>query len=360
MKLGVTGGGTGGHIYPALVVAQLAQQRGAQLRYLGSLRGQEGKACAARGIPFVGFSGGPLYTLKSIAGWKSLIGLMRGTTQAKANLRHDRPDVIFSTGGYSAAPVMKAAKSLGIPFVIHQVDSVPGRSNRMFADAAKSFTCVFEHTIGYMKERGVTATRTGQPIRPELRAAAERTQTRKGNCVFVVGGSQGSEFLNKQIPRAAGIPSVKDIHFLHSTGPSHIDPTRKRIKELAVGDRYQAYGYLETEQMVNAYLDSDLVIARSGGTIAEIALFGLPSILVPLPTSADNHQYHNAEEFARMNAATLLTQEKAGTAEGIATAISYWLSDESARQIATENLKKWDQPEATLRIVELVEQAAKK
>jgi UDP-N-acetylglucosamine--N-acetylmuramyl-(pentapeptide) pyrophosphoryl-undecaprenol N-acetylglucosamine transferase len=176
----------------------------------------------------------------------------------------------------------------------------------------------------------------------------------------VVGGSQGSEFLNKQIPRSAGMPSVKDVKFLHSTGPTHIDSTRKRIRELSVDDRYQAYGYLETDQMVNAYLDSDIVIARSGGTIAEIALFGLPSILVPLPTSADNHQYHNAEEFARMNAATLLTQEKAGTSEGIATAIEYWLGDASAREVAARNLKQWDQPEATMRIVELVEQAAKK
>jgi UDP-N-acetylglucosamine--N-acetylmuramyl-(pentapeptide) pyrophosphoryl-undecaprenol N-acetylglucosamine transferase len=285
---------------------------------------------------------------------------LRGTQQAKANLRRDRPDVIFSTGGYSAAPVMSAAKSLGIPFVIHQVDSVPGRSNRMFADAAKKFTCVFEYTIGYMQQRNVQAIRTGQPIRPELRAAADRRNERNGSRVFVLGGSQGSDFLNKQVPRSAGIPAIRNAEFLHSTGPNHIESARRRIHELGLEGRYEVYGYLDTEQMVDAYSKSDLVIARSGGTIAEIALFGLPSVLIPLPTSADNHQLHNAEEFAKMNAATLLTQDRASSPEHLAEAIARWIGDKPAREVARENLKRWDQPTASMQIVELLEEAGKK
>ena len=119
MRLVLTGGGTGGHIYPALEVGRCAAERGAELRYFGSLRGQESAACAARGIPFQGFASEPL------TGLGAMIRMQQARGIARRALRTDRPDAVFSTGGYGAGPVVAAAQDLGIPYVIHTADSVP-------------------------------------------------------------------------------------------------------------------------------------------------------------------------------------------------------------------------------------------
>lgn len=354
MRLVVSGGGTGGHIYPALVVGRLAAESGAELLYFGSLRGQEGKACEEQGIPFTGFDSYPLYSLRTLRGIRALIKLQQARGKAKKALRQCRPDVVFSTGGYSAGPVVAAARDLGIPYAIHTADSIPPRSSRMFALQAKAFTCTFRSTVDVMKERDVV--RTGQPIRRELRfAAVDRRDTE--NFVFVVGGSQGSAFLNSAVPKAAMNVSTK-VMFLHACGPSHLRATTELVEKLDLADRYQVVPYLKTEQMVEAYRKATVVVARSGGTVAELALFGLPSVLVPLPGSANDHQAHNAQEFAKMNAAILLPQPTA-TPPSIANAIGEWLQDSGRREEAKTNLKDWDVPDAAERIFALVEGAAR-
>jgi UDP-N-acetylglucosamine--N-acetylmuramyl-(pentapeptide) pyrophosphoryl-undecaprenol N-acetylglucosamine transferase len=276
---------------------------------------------------------------------------------AMAHLRENRPDVVFSTGGYSAGPVVAAAKSLRIPYVIHEANSVPGRSNLVFASEASSFTCVFKCTERLA--RGVKVTRTGQPIRPELRDAADGHRI-PGSQLLILGGSQGSEFLNEIVPEAAA--GLKDIKIVHATGRAHIDSVRARVAGIA---NYDARPYLDTTELVDAYRSSSLVIARSGGTLAEIAMFGLPSILVPLPTSADDHQLHNAIEFDAMEAATLLPQPMdralyAEYAAQMANHIEGWMADGPRRERAKKALLAWDIPDATQRIARLVQEAAAK
>ena len=163
MRLVLTGGGTGGHIYPALVVGRVAAEAGADLAYFGSIRGQESNACSELGIAFTAFPSEPLYSLKSIRGIKALVKLQQSRLLARKALKSSAPDVVFSTGGYSAGPVVAAARDLGIPYTIHTADSIPARSSRMFADKATAFSCTFRSTISEMKERKVV--RTGQPIR---------------------------------------------------------------------------------------------------------------------------------------------------------------------------------------------------
>lgn len=361
MRLVVTGGGTGGHVYPALEVARLAGVRGAELRYLGSLRGQEGRACAARSIPFEGFPSEPLWSLKTPAGWRALIALWRSRGMARRSLGNDRPDVIFSTGGYSAGPVVAAARSLGIPYIVHSADSVPPRSSAMFAREAFAFTTVFRSTARFFTAREVV--RTGQPIRQELRDAATQGSRNESPLVLVLGGSQGSEFLNQAMPKAAALGG---FHVLHATGPNHHEKTLRRIEESGA-KHYEAVPYLETEALVSAMRSATVVVARAGGTLAELALFGLPGVLVPLPSSANDHQLYNAREFEEMGAATVLWQpgdrrEMAplATSEGLAGAIEAWLSDEPRRLAASHNLREWDVPDATERIVGLIESAAHK
>ncbi len=359
MRLVVTGGGTGGHVYPALEVALLAREHGAQLLYLGSQRGQEAKASAADQIEFEGFPTLPFYGFRSLTGWQALIGYARGRSMAKKRFSGARPDVVFSTGGYAAAPVVSAARALKIPYVIHSADTMPAKSNRMFGRQAFAFTCAFRSTAKYVPDLHVT--RTGHPIRKDLRSAAGNVK--RGGEVFqvlVVGGSQGSEFLNQNVPPA--LSRVHNIQVLHATGPKQFEATSALVEKLGAVN-YNLKPYLESSEMARAYAEADLVIARSGGTLAELAMFGLPSILVPLPTSADDHQLHNAEEFDEMHAATLLRQSTGSgnatvaTPETIREATLRWQSDDEKRQVATRNLYEWDVPDATERIVKLIEAA---
>ena len=178
-----------------------------------------------------------------------------------------------------------------------------------------------------------------------------------GPVVLVLGGSQGSEFLNQTVPLAA-TALAREVSVIHASGPDHFSRTAKRVTELGIMDRYSVFAYLNTEEMVDAYRKATVVVARSGGTLAELALFGLPSVLVPLPNSANDHQLHNAEEFEKMSSATILNQSQA-TPEAIASAIGSWLDDPSRRQVARKNLQSWDAPDAADRIVQLIKEASR-
>ena len=343
MRLVVTGGGTGGHVFPALEIAKAARDRGAEVLYFGSLRGQEGEASARLELPFVGFPSEPIYSIRTPRGWVALLKALRSARSAKAKLRSVGADVVFSTGGYSSAPVVQAARSLGLPYVIHEANSVPGRSNRLFVKQAAHFTCVFRHTQRLFQ----SANRTGHPIRPELRAAAQHVGARKP-LVTVIGGSQGSAFLNRTVPEAAALLKLP-VHFLHATGPKHIDALRL----LTLPDGYDLRAFIEAPELAQAYASALVAIGRSGGTLAEYAVFRLPSVLVPLPTSADDHQLHNAREFVEMDAATLVREAEA-TPHALADALAGWLSDEPRRLKAGEALAAWDMPDATQTITDLV------
>ena len=344
MRLVVTGGGTGGHIYPALEVAKFARDRGAELLYLGSLRGQESAACDRLNILFQGFPSEPLYSLTTLRGVRALVKLQQSRRMAKRALKAAHPDVVFSTGGYSAGPVIAAARDLSIPYVLHSADSIPARSSRMFAKQCAAFTCIFRSTERFVTDHPVC--RTGQPIRTQLRAAAAN-RIEGPLKVLVTGGSQGSQFLNESVPNAARIVKeiMPQVSFIHIAGRANqLNPNL---------DGYQVFPYLESQAMAEAMQSSTIVVARSGGTVAEIAMFGLPSVLVPLPSSANDHQLHNAEEFVEMKAATLVRQADASP-DALATAMLMWLSDSDRRQHAKTQLQNWDIPDATERIFNIV------
>lgn len=359
MDVVLTGGGTGGHIYPALEVGRMAQEHGASLRYLGSIRGQESAICQRLSIPFRGFPSQPLFSLKTPAGWKGFVALLRARGMAKAELKAHRPSVVFSTGGYSAGPVVSAARALGIPYAIHTADSIPARSSAIYARQARTLTCTFRKSLELWKSQGIEAHRTGQPLRRELREAALQATEKEGDpFVLVVGGSQGSEFLNQAVPLAARRLGGA-VRFLHAAGRNNYESTLKRAEGIT---QYEVVPYLETLAMVEAYKSATLVVSRSGGTLAEIALFGLPSIQVPLPTAAQDHQMENALEFLEMGAASILAQTPSADsayADALAEEIRKWHSSAEKRTHAAKVLRQWDCPDATERIVGFLEQAAR-
>ncbi len=345
MRVVVTGGGTGGHVYPALEVALEARRQGDEILYLGSLRGQESSIAAANDILFHGFPSLPLVGLKSLAGAKAALLLVRCTAMARSRLAVVKPDVVFSTGGYSAAPVMLAAKTLGIPLALHACDAVPGRALRMVAESALTMTCTFKSTPNNVSQSvKQKLLRTGHPVRGELRSRLEgaRVGDRTGP-IFSFGGSQGSAFLNDLLPKLA--VAMPEASFLLSAGKGQYE----KVASGAIPNNLRVVPFLEAEAMAKALGEAPLVVARSGSSISEIAVSRVPSILVPLPSSADDHQAHNAREFEDMGVATVLKQPSSGVAEqstvvAARDAIGRWINGPAE---LSNIFAEWDNPNAT-------------
>lgn len=234
----------------------------------------------------------------------------------------------------------------------------------MFAANAAAFTSIFRSTAKFLPNREVV--RTGQPVRKELREASQKPKTNDAPTVLVIGGSQGSEFLNAAVPKAASLGRFQ-ARVIHLTGRANLDSTKNRVRELGLDDTYELHPYMEAEALREAYRQATVTVARAGGTLAEFAVFRLPSVLVPLPSSANDHQLENAREFEAMEAATLLWQPEdsrkpapPATPEAVADAIAEWIENEPKRAMASHNLSEWDIPDAAERIVRLIEKAAQK
>lgn len=358
MRLIVTGGGTGGHVFPALEIALAARRRGDEVLYLGSLRGQEGRACERARLDFAGFPTEPLYSLRSWRGWRAAVGILRATGAARRRVRAFRPDVVFSAGGYSSAPVVGAARGLGVPYVIHEQNSAPGRTNKMFSLQARCVATVFHAASKAFP--GARVVRTGMPIRRELRDSAQgklsfaQERPRPGEpLLLVMGGSQGAAALNDAALATAVRMAEKEVRWLHVTGPSHFESTINSMRRLGVLSRFQIKAYLEAEEMAAALFACDLAICRSGGSIAELAAFRKPSILVPLPTAIGDHQRLNALEFEAMGAAIILPQADLQPST-LEARILAWLYDEDRRAAAASALAEWDAPDAVDHILSLL------
>lgn len=363
MKLVVTGGGTGGHVYPALEVARFAREQGAEVLYLGSHRGQERTLAPKAGIAFRGFPSEPVYSVKSPKGWKALMNLARAMLQARTVLKEGNPDAVFSTGGYSSAPVVRAAITLGIPFVLHEQNAVPGRSNLLSAKRAKAVATTFHAAAAHFAQLNVgrggsspEIVRTGLPVRLDLREKAmERNLTMDAYPmrVLVVGGSQGAASVNEASLQAA-TRMTKDIRWLHVTGKKHFETIYHTYEKLGLASIYEVKAYLEGPEMAEAYSEASVVVGRSGaGTLSELAAFGLPSILVPYPHSHANHQHENAQEFASMGAASLIPQGELGAAR-LEESLLSWLDSGPARDSAQDALAGWDRPDAAAAIMGLL------
>lgn len=357
MRLVITGGGTGGHVYPALEVARLARDEGADVLYLGSIRGQEGAACQKAGIAFRGFPAAPLYSLKTPRGWKSMAGLLRARLMAKPALKKARPDAVFSTGGYSAGPVVSAAQSLGIPTVLHEGNSIPGRTNLLFAKRAFAIATTFHSSEARFP--GSRVVRTGQPMRAELRQIADGPHAKDLlPLVLAVGGSQGAQALNEAVLGAAQRMVGRALHWLHSTGRAHFEAVFHTYEKLGLKDDFEVRPFLDGPAMAEAYARCTMLVGRAGvGTLSEAAAFRLPGVYVPYPHAFENHQFHNAKEFEDMGAAIVLVQADLTPAK-LEGALLGWLDDEPRRERAAQALAEWDMPDASRRVLALVTEAA--
>ncbi|HUT96296.1 MAG TPA: undecaprenyldiphospho-muramoylpentapeptide beta-N-acetylglucosaminyltransferase [Candidatus Paceibacterota bacterium] len=299
MRILFTGGGTGGHIFPIIAIRESFQDT-QEFYYLGPdgfARENLGdiKAKFITAGKFKRYFD-PLLLIEFI---KTIVGII----QSFWHLFHWMPDIIFSKGGYGSFPVVFVAWIYRIPIIIHDSDAVPGLANRKMAKFAKRIILSFENSKKYFKtkhQRKIIV--IGNPVRKELlngdkNKAKElfQIQTNKP-IILILGGSQGAQKINEIITDF--LPRILEMaEIIHACGQENFAEIRKNIPETS---DYHLYPFLDVEQLKYAYAVADLIINRAGaGSIFEVAALGKPSILIPLPSAAANHQQENAFEFAR-------------------------------------------------------------
>jgi UDP-N-acetylglucosamine--N-acetylmuramyl-(pentapeptide) pyrophosphoryl-undecaprenol N-acetylglucosamine transferase len=301
---------------------------------------------AHEGIPFQGFASEPVYSLRTLRGIKSLMKLAKAVSAARQSLDADRPDLIFSTGGYGAAPAGFAAGKLGIPVVLHEQNTVPSRANLLMAKHASCVCTVFRGAEKHFP--GSRVVRTGMPIRRELREAALKAPE-TGDSIFVFGGSQGAKVISEAAITAS--LSGNDLKCIVALGKSGADNALG-----ADPTRVETHPYLSASGMADAFSRSFAVASRAGGSLAEIAAFRRPSLLVPLPIAFADHQTHNAREFVEMGAATLIPQPELSP-ETLRDALLEWKSDEERTAKARAALAEWDILDTVPQILSILEGA---
>jgi len=301
----IAAGGTGGHIFPALAVADCLRRDGLQVDFAGTPQGMETKIVPARGyrlhcLNMRGLRG------KGLGGWLLLPWrLGRALLEARRILRACGSQVVLGMGGYASAPVGLAAWTLGRPLCLHEQNAVAGLSNRLLAPLARRIFLGFPHSPWPRAEW------VGNPVRPEIAALPppqQRMATRTGKRrLLVLGGSRGAKVLNAIVVAAlAGLEEGERPEIWHQSGAEHLENTRRAYAEACVVARVDAF----IEDMAEALAWADLAICRAGAaTVAELAAAGLGALLVPYPYAVDDHQAANAQFLEHAGAGRMLRQE---------------------------------------------------
>jgi UDP-N-acetylglucosamine--N-acetylmuramyl-(pentapeptide) pyrophosphoryl-undecaprenol N-acetylglucosamine transferase len=339
----IAGGGTGGHVFPMLAVgdAVKALAPGAAVTYVGTAKGIEARVVPERGDRLELLDIRPLRG-GGIGGFaKGVWFAARSIPSARALLRGLAPDVVLSVGGYAGGPVALAARSLGVPVTMMEPNSVVGLSNRLLGPLAVRAYTAFPETERQLRPDIVR--RLGVP----LRAAFEprRYEAKEPLEVLVIGGSQGAAALNETVPRALAL-SRRSLRVVHQTGQKTKDEVSARYAELGLEARVVPF----IQDVAGALAAADLVVSRSGASsLAEICAVGRPSLLVPYPFAADDHQYRNAKSLEDAGAAIALRQSDA-TAERIASEIARL--DPQRLAAMAEKARERGKPEAARLVAE--------
>ena len=359
MKIIYAGGGPGGHINPALSVADYVQRKhpDAEALFIGTKRGLEKKLVPDAGynieyIDIQGFDRKRLWRNVSV-----ILKLIKANKKCVQIMKEFKPDYVVCTGGYVSGPVTIAAKKLGIPSLIHEQNVYPGLTVKGAEKYVDYVAVSFEETISHMSipEKCVV---TGNPIRTEiLNADKEKARKTLGLSdkpfVLVFGGSLGAKKINdtmiEVIKKAA---SDNKIQLLFGTGERNFDEVKNALADVNLGDDIKVVPYINN--MADVMAASDLVISRAGAiTVSEIAAMGKASILIPSPNVVRNHQEQNAREFEKNNAAALILESEL-TPGKLYSEILNMTQDKEKLALISENSKKLGKRDALDKIYELI------
>jgi UDP-N-acetylglucosamine--N-acetylmuramyl-(pentapeptide) pyrophosphoryl-undecaprenol N-acetylglucosamine transferase len=357
----VMAGGTGGHVYPALAVADALRARGWEVFWLGTRAGLEARVVPAAGIDMVWVAMGGvrgrgllkkllLPAMLLVAFWQSLRAILQR-----------RPDVVLGMGGYTAFPGGMMASLLNRPLVIHEQNSIGGLTNRVLACLADRVLTAFPQAFRGERDRPIPCRQVatewlGNPVRADIAAlAAGDVPVRSGPLrLLVVGGSLGASALNELVPKAlALLPAGQRPQVVHQSGRQHLDALRQHYAAAGVAAEVRDY----IEDMAAEYRACDVAICRAGAmTVAELACAGVPAVLVPFPHAVDDHQTGNAEFLAGAGAAWLM-QQRDLTADKLAALIGGL--DRATLAAMSAKARALARPDATERVAQICEELAR-
>ncbi len=347
MRVVLAGGGTGGHVIPALAIAQELRSRyAAEIIFIGTARGIENRLVPAAGFPLKLIEVGGLNRVSLATRIKTTFALPRAIWASWQILSDFKPNVVIGVGGYASGPAMMAAILRRTPTLVFEPNVVPGFANRKVARFATAAAVHFEATAQFFHKSTVT----GVPVRQQFFNIPPR---RPGDqpSLLVFGGSQGSRALNSVM--VDSLRELKEripgLHIVHQTGEKEYETVAKAYLDVGISAEVSPF----IDNMSAAFAGADLLVCRSGAsTVAEVTAAGKPAIFVPLPTAADNHQFKNAELLALNNAAVLL-EEKNLTPENFTNEVANLLNDRARLQAMSDAARKLSHVNAAGKIADL-------
>jgi UDP-N-acetylglucosamine--N-acetylmuramyl-(pentapeptide) pyrophosphoryl-undecaprenol N-acetylglucosamine transferase len=363
MKIVFTGGGTGGHFYPIIAVAQkvnkiIDQEKiiGAKLYYVSN-EPYDKQALMENSLEFQEVSAGKLRIYFSIKNFFDLFKTAIGVLRAIFKIFSIYPDVVFGKGGYASFPALFAARILRIPVVIHESDSAPGRVNVWAGKFAKRIAVSFPEAVQFFPENKVAW--TGQPVRTEIEEKSEKSKALEyfkleSNLpvLLILGGSQGAELINNTVLDA--LPRlVEKYQIIHQTGVKHYKlvsgEANVALSNNINKNRYMPIAYLSSLQMKMAAGAADTIVSRAGSTLFEIANWGVPSILIPFTESNADHSKKNAFNYARAGACSVI-EEMNMTANILVHEINNIVENKDVWERMSQNAKNFSKPDAAEKI----------
>jgi len=343
MRAILAGGGTGGHVIPALAIAHELQARfHAQILFIGTAHGMENRLVPAAGFPLAHVQVGALKRVSLVTRLKTLGELPKAVYAAAVILREFGAQVVVGVGGYASGPAMMAAAIAGIPALAFEPNVVPGLANRVVAPMVSIAAVHFEETARYFRRARVT----GVPVRREFfngPPLASRAPGDRPN-VLVFGGSQGAAALNRVLVESLPVlkARIPGIHLVHQTGER--DYNQAQAAYLQAGISAEVYPFIE--EMPAAFGRADLIVCRSGAsTVAEVTAAGRPAVFVPFPKATDDHQRRNAEVLVQAGAAMLLPESQL-TSERLVQTLTALLGDRARLVAMAEAARRLSHPDA--------------
>ena len=350
LRVVIAGGGTGGHVIPALAIGrELRDRHGAKVLFIGTSRGLETKLVPEAGFALELVRSGQLKNVSLATRLKTLSDLPLGVQRCVSLLRRFKPQVVVGVGGYASGPAILAAVLLRIPTLAYEPNAVPGMTNRFSGKFVSAAAVNFAQTTQFFRNAEVT----GVPVRPEIFGLPSKPVGAAPH-LLVTAGSQGAAVFNDMLPRIANrlLRALPELTIVHQSGPRHLETTRTAYAASGADPAHWRVEAFLTD-MPAQYAAADVVLARSGSTVAELCAAGKPSLLVPFPQAADDHQRKNAEVLVASGAAEMLLQADV-TPESLESALLGLLSDPARRQAMAERARALGRPGALERIAGMV------
>jgi UDP-N-acetylglucosamine--N-acetylmuramyl-(pentapeptide) pyrophosphoryl-undecaprenol N-acetylglucosamine transferase len=353
LRLLIAGGGTGGHLFPGVAIAEelRARQPDAEVRFVGTERGIEARVLPELGweLALIQVSG-----LKTVGVWGAVQGVLRlprALWQARRRVKEFAPDVVIGVGGYASGPVVLMARLRGVPTAICEQNSIPGLTNKILGRVARRVFLAFAISQRYFKPNKIEL--IGNPVRrallgrllagPAAAAADDRLQ------VLVCGGSLGAVKVNELAAEALiALARERALAIVHQTGQQGLEPTVARYRDAGVAAECRAF----ITDIAAEYQRADVIVSRAGATtVAELAIAGKPAVFIPYPFAADNHQEVNAREMAEAGAALMFRQAEL-TADKLAEALRPLLADPELRRNMAKAMTTLARPRAAAAVVD--------